>query len=402
VQYLKELVKERDSLANQIMSMADSAAKEERNLSEQENASIDKMKATLDARDTELRRWSEVQKSVANFATIDDAAAEKRAAETRKAELSTASFGRQFVDSAEYRGYGGVGSSGRVVADGYLETRAPILTTTFPGTPRVQEVPGVNLVHSAPLTSLIPTINTTAGSVKYPVRSGAAPLAAIVPEGQPKPEATVAVAWVEAAIPTIAHWVQFARQFKDDEPAIMSYIEGELRWGVIDKIETEIAANLNGVATAPVTAATLIEAIRIGMGAVSAAGGNPGVLLANPADAAALDMAIFNTGGVGALYGANVWGLRVITANAITAGTPLVLDPRAAVVYQRSGVELLMTDSDIVGAGATAVSGFRSNILTLLAEARALPTVQQPALVQPVEATAGVAASSSGPVSKKS
>ena len=385
MEYIKQKISERDALATQIVTMAEAAASEERSLTDSENGSIDSMNARIAELDVELRRWKGVQDAVSNFTKIDDAAATRR--ETRRVEKSTASFGRQFVESSEYRGYAGVGTSARFVADGYLETRALIKTDTFLGTPTVQEVPGVNLVHAAPLTSLIPKINVSSGSVKYPVRSGAAPLAAIVAEGAQKPEATIVVSWEEEAIPTIAHWVQVSRQFKDDEPAIMSYIEGELRWGVIDKIETEVATALNGVGTTPVTATSLIEAIRVGMGTVQAAGGTPSLLLANPADAAALDMAIFNTGGVGALYGANVWGLRVVTANAITAGTPLVLDPRAAVIYQRSGVDLFMTDSDITGAGATAASGFRANILTLLAEARALPTVQQPLLVQPVSET---------------
>lgn len=383
MEYLKQKVAERDALATQIVSMAEQAASEERSLTESENGSIDGMTARVNELDGELRRWSGVQKAVSGFTTIDDSAAAERA-KARPAR-ETRSYGEQFVESAEFRSYAGVGTSARVTVAGYLETRALIKTDTYDGTPTVQTVPGVALIHSAPLTSLIPKINVSSGSVKYPVRSSAAPLAAVVAEGAQKPEATIVVAWEEEAIPTIAHWVQVSRQFKDDEPAIMSYIEGELRWGVIDKIETDIATALNGVATAPVTATTLIEAIRVGMGTVQAAGGNPTLLLANPADAAALDMAIFSAGGYGAMFGANVWGLRIVTAAAVTAGTPLVLDPRAAVLYQRSGVDLFMTDSDITGAGATAASGFRANILTLLAEARALPTVQQPNLVQPVE-----------------
>jgi hypothetical protein len=63
---------------------------------------------------------------------------------------------------------------------------------------------------------------------------------------------------------------------------------------------------------------------------------------------------------------------------------------------QRQDVTVYTTDSDISGAGATAASDFRTNILTTLAEARGKAIVPRPEALTKVAGTVTVPAALGG------
>src|SRR3954467_8960713 len=163
MEYIKKQVAERDSLATQIVSMAEAAAQEDRNLTDSENGSIDKMKAEVDRLDAELRRWSDVQKAVTNFTPIGDAVAEK-AAKTKEPEPELRSMGDAFTSSEVYSNYPGRGTSSRMT----FETRAlpSTLTTMAAGLPPKMRFDLSAAPYPTPLLDLIDTVPVAGNGVE--------------------------------------------------------------------------------------------------------------------------------------------------------------------------------------------------------------------------------------------
>ena len=102
----------------------------------------------------------------------------------------------------------------------------------------------------------------------------------------------------------------------------------------------------------------------------------PTAVLLNPADYAALDIAVFNANATGPTVGQTFWGLDVISSSAKAAGGAIVGDFRSAIHhYYRSAISLYITDSH--------ADTFLSNVFTLLAERRSKTVVVRPqALVE--------------------
>lgn len=387
MQYVKQLIEERDALAAQIAGMAEQATTEQRGLTDSENASIDGMKARIDSLDTELRRWDGFGKAVKGFTRIEDAAVEQREARQAEQRTERRSWGDIFTESRAFADYSGYGSSGKVeVPSLVLEQRAPILTTTDLGAEYLPErVPGYGPLTRTTLWDAIAKINVSDGSIQYPVYSKGSD-AAVVPEGTLKPDMTWTMEMVEKVIPTLAHKYEYSRQWAQDKIATKSVIDSELVNGVRRKLNSQAAAAVAAVATPAVTGATLLEAIRKAQAAVEGVddGYYADALLINPADAADIDLALLSATMNGAAYGAPVFGLRVIRSNAVTAGKPVVLSLDAVRSFVRTGVDVFVSDSN--------KDNFEKNMMTAIAEARALTVVQRPELVVPATVAAAAAA----------
>ena len=107
------------------------------------------------------------------------------------------------------------------------------------------------------------------------------------------------------------------------------------------------------------------------MATVQAAGYVPEAVAMNPADYAVLDAQVFLNTLAGPQSTARTGVCAVVPVGAIASGTAFVGDFNTGMAWlQRQDVTVYTTDSDISGAGATAASDFRTNILTTLAEAR--------------------------------
>jgi hypothetical protein len=97
----------------------------------------------------------------------------------------------------------------------------------------------------------------------------------------------------------------------------------------------------------------------------------PTAVALNPADAAGIDIALLGATLNGAVVNRGVFGLQIVPLKDVTAGTAIVGDIADAVTwFYRDTFTLYTTDSDISGAGATAASDFRANLLTTLGEVR--------------------------------
>jgi len=237
---------------------------------------------------------------------------------------------------------------------------------------------------SAPLLAAGTTINVDRGQtrISWITAPGGAPLAEVVAEGAQKPEA--AITWTEATInlEVLAHWAKLSRQLYNVGGAY-DFIVQELLRGVDDKMEALAAAAVAGASgTSTVAGDTMLQSIRLGVGKCAGAGFPADTVILNPADYADVDIDVMTTAGGAPESRSTFWGLNVIPAGAIPAGTAYVMKAKTALVtFRYPGVDLFMTDSDISGAGATAASDFRANILTALAETTAKSALVQPAAV---------------------
>jgi HK97 family phage major capsid protein len=236
--------------------------------------------------------------------------------------------------------------------------------------------PGMTLT---PLLDIVPRVPVASGSVEWIFYPNTGPTAGKVTEGSAKPEAAVAPEVKTVSLDILAHWIQYTRSVFEDAPALMSYINMELRDGVLRKIEAEAVAALVADTDVPSTeyaaGGTLMEGIRLGIATVQQAGFYPNAVLLNPADYADLDLSLLgqtvvNTG-TGPQIGQTYWGVRPIPSAGVTAGTAYLGDFSTGMAnLMRSDVSVYTTDSH--------ASTFTSNVLTTLAEVRAATVVHRP------------------------
>lgn len=301
--------------------------------------------------------------------------------EERPADDRPTGLGDMFTRSQEWGRYqqAPTGTSGRVAIPIHMFERAPLLTTSGTGTPWTSpdRIEIARPARATPLLDLVQRVPVSSNSVDWVTYPAAAPLAAIVPENTAKPEATITAAVATVTLDTIAHWAQATRQLLEDSSAARAFIDGELSRGVLDKIESEIAAAMVAATLPTATdAVSLMNAIRKGVGTVQAAGFQPNAVVLNPADYAALDIDVFSKTLLGPAINGSYWGLRPVAAGAQPAGTATVGDFTAGVYYlERTAVSMYVTDSH--------ASTFISNVFTFLAEARGKAVVTRPeALVE--------------------
>lgn len=398
MQYIKSLVAERDSLATQIMAMAEQAGSEDRSLSESENTSIDNMKGRIDTLDGEIRRWSGVQKAVSNFAEVEEQAAGLRA-EREQRELEVQEFrtvGEAWTASDSYKQYmqtpkGNSASVHFPWAAFENETRALIKLDSFAGVVPKQRIgPSAAPASQTPLLDLISSVRVSQNSVEWVTFPAAAPIGTVTAEGAAKTEAAIAPTLATITLDTIASWAQYSRQFGEDAPGLVDFLNASLARGIMDKREALAAATLVA-ASIPVTtntSGTLLQGIRRAVATIQSAGYRPQAVALNPADYAALDIDVLGQTLLGPSVNSQFWGIVPIPVGALASGTAYVGDFTTAMVeLVRNEVQVYTTDSDITGAGATAASAFRSNILTTLVEARTKAIVQRPEALTKVTGT---------------
>jgi HK97 family phage major capsid protein len=261
-------------------------------------------------------------------------------------------------------------------------------------TPTPYRVDTTAPVAPTPLLDAMTTINVSTNAIEYVAWTKTAGGAAKVAEKAAKPSAEYGPSVTSSTLDMIAVYTQLTRQLMEDETAVRSAIDNELRREILRAEEAEAAAVLAGATlpTTPVVTADqdLMSAIRVGIGTVQSQGYNPNAVLLNPADWAGLDLFLFQKmilGPSGPSVGTGFWGLTPISATSQPAGTATVGDFRAGVQhYARSQVQLYVTDSH--------ADTFLANVFTLLAERRSKTAVVRPAALCECTATTGLPLSS--------
>lgn len=386
--YLSRLTTERDSLTQAANDLTERAARDERDVTETERASLTSMAARCAEIDGQLRTYGEQAESQRAYASLRAtmAPAPEEAPPSRELDRRSGgievpeAWGDLFTRSAAFQSYPGGGTSQRIEVPFDLENRAAIGISTYPAAgipPYVWTPPAYT--YNSPLLDVVGKVSTSANAVSY-VKWTPNPQAAasVVAEGALKPEAAMTATAASVSLVTWAHYKEITRQALEDIPMIRSIVEGRLRQGLVRAIEDSIAANLIAAtlpAVAAPTGSNLLTAIRMGIGTVQAAGySNPNAVLLNPADYATLDVFVMTNANQAPSIQGGYWGLRPIASPSVPAGTAWVGDFSAGVtLFTRGTAAVYLSDSH--------ADNFIRNVLLLLAETRGLAVVGEPAAI---------------------
>lgn len=273
---------------------------------------------------------------------------------------------------------------------------AAITTVTAGATRDVLVAPdrlaGIQMMPDRRLTvrDLLTPGRTGSNAIQYVQETGFTNNADVVSEGELKPESDLTYELLTETIATIAHFIIASKQILDDAPALMSNIDGRLRYGLAYAEEGQLlngdgtGANLHGIipqATAYSAAFTpqnaqMIDTIRLAilqseLALLPATG-----IVLNPIDWAKIELTKDNEGryifaNVQALAGPTLWSRPIVSTPAMTVDKFLAGAFRlGAQIFDRedANVEVSTEDSD----------NFRRNLVTIRAEERLGLAVYRP------------------------
>lgn len=205
-----------------------------------------------------------------------------------------------------------------------------------------------------------------------------------------KPESALALEVVSTTVKTIAHWIPMTKRAASDAPQVRTLVDNFLRYGLNEELEDQIlngsgaGENFTGILqSSPQTvgsAGTDIDAIVDAIAAVRVTGRRrPTALVIHPSDWYSTGFLTAKDSQGNYLIGDprasvdqlnQLWGLQVVVTEAMTQNTALVGDFRQAVLWEREGVNVLVSDQH--------ADFFTRNLLAILAEMRAAFGVLDP------------------------
>lgn len=335
-------------------------------------------------------------------------------------------FGEMFVESEGYKDFLGRYAKAGVIPNGtkgvqsnpfQIDSKALVTgaSSTSAGAFVVNDRygPTVDLIGERELTlrDLVTVGSTTSDTVEYVRVTGktnnAAPVAEATSAAAPtapgsagplvnatgggyKPESGLDLEVVSTTVKTLAHWIPLTKRSVSDAAQMRTLVDAFLRYGLNEELEDQILAgngsgeNFTGIlSSSPLTvgsAGTDIDAIVDAIRTVRVTGRRrPTAMVIHPND-------WYSTGFLLAKDGANkyligdprasvdqlnqLWGLQVVVSEAMTENTALVGDFRQAVLWEREGIDVLVSDQH--------ADFFTRNLLAILAEMRAAFGVLDP------------------------
>ncbi len=255
-------------------------------------------------------------------------------AEGHKGTDAALSIGEQFVKTPEFADF----IKGRT-EKARVELKNTVLgsptTTTIP-----QYQPGVIPGAFRPLTinDILPQYTTGTDLVVLTREASFTNNAAETAQAAAKPESAVTFNKYNVPVETIAHWLKVSRQLMMDAPAVVSYIETRLRFGVDAKVDAQLlngdgtSPNISGLRDTgnftvytPTAADRLTDAINRAKYALWAIGYIADAVIVNPADWGAMEIAKATDGHYlygtpGTVSGMNPFGIRVVISSQMPAG----------------------------------------------------------------------------------
>lgn len=265
--------------------------------------------------------------------------------------------------------------------------------------------PLTDLVGERELTlyDLVTKGSTESDTIEYVRLTGKTNNAAPVPEatssGQPatynaptgpeltaggyKPESGLALEKVSTSVKTLATWVPMTKRAASDAPQVRTIVDNFLRYGLNEELEDQMLTgsgsgeNFQGILnSSPLTvgsAGTDIDAVVDAIRAVRVTGRRrPTAIVMHPNDWYSTGFLLAKDSQNRYLVGDpratldqlnSLWGMRVVVSEAITENTALVGDFRFAVLWEREGINITVSDSHL--------DFFTRNLLAILAEMRA-------------------------------
>lgn len=261
--------------------------------------------------------------------------------------------------------------------------------------------------YERPLTmrQLVASGSTTSDTIDYIRWASVTNGAATVPEarttdpiggsvtaamGGLKPQSTFSFSRDQTTVKTIAHWIPITKRALADVAQMRTYIDSFLRYGLEEELEDQLIAgdgvgenflglnNTPGVQTqaAPGSGQDNLDVLKkartkVQLGARTL----PTAYLMNPLDWENIELMRNENGdfyGAGpfALTSRTLWGLPVVSSEAVAPGTAWVADWNWAVLYDREQASVQATDSH--------ADFFVRNMVAVLAEMRAAFAILRP------------------------
>ena len=247
------------------------------------------------------------------------------------------------------------------------------------------------------VVDVIPRGVTGSNMIEYTRQLAFTNSAAETLEGVTKPESSLTFELATAPVRTIAHFLKLSKQVMEDAPALQSYVDRRLRYGLELRLEQQIIAgngtspNLSGLLDSGnftlldgVSGDIELDTLSKAKYRVKAADYDANLILMNPLDWGALERRKSTTGeyvvnsgnGVGYVAGGlgpMAWAVPVVTSNSMPEDTYAELATDAVQLFIRSGLVVEMFEQDDVNV--------QKNLVTVRAEMRAAFVVFRPTAV---------------------
>lgn len=259
-----------------------------------------------------------------------------------------------------------------------------------------QRVPGIvpGAFRRLRVRDIIPGGRTNSNAIEATRELTFTNAAAETAEGATKPEATLTFELYTAPVRTIAHWLKLSRQVRDDAPALMTYIDTRLRYGVDLREDQQLIAgdgtgqNLTGMTIAPnftaftpLSAHNALDSINYAKETVDVADYMATAIVLNPADWGNIERTKvgasddrYVVGDPRSAMGPFLWGLPVVVTNSMTSGKILIAAFDIAFqLFDREETTVEMSESDD--------TNFQKNLITVRAEKRCVLAGYRPASV---------------------
>lgn len=325
-------------------------------------------------------------------------ALEQKGAQTGAADdKADASWGAQLIKNDRYADFAG----------GHMNKLRVEVKNTLTGsdtTVAPDRKPGIVAGAFQPFSmeALLPSTTTSSNAIEFTKENVFTNAAAEAAEGTQKAESSLTWTLVNMPVSTVAHWIKISKQLAADAPALAAYVNTRMRYGVNQKVDTQLvvgdgsAPNISGTyktgnytahgyTNAALTAISStfkkLVLIRKIMADLYVAGYPADAIVLNPADWASIEIELFTTAAGQTLYSVNeagqarLFGLPVIQAIGMAADTFQVgRFSEAYMVHNREGVVVEMSDSDS--------DNFTKNLITLRAERRLALATEKPAAVR--------------------
>ncbi len=307
------------------------------------------------------------------------------------------SWGDQFIKNARYADFAG-GNLNKL--------RVEIKNTLVGSDTNVAPQRNAGIVGGAVLPfameALLPSTTTSSNAIEFTKEASFTNSAAEAAEGSAKAESALTWSLVNMPVSTVAHWIKISKQLAADAPALAAYVNTRMRYGVNQKVDTQLvvgdgtAPNISGTydtgnftahgyTNAALTAISAtfkkLVLIRKIMADLYVAGYPADAIVMNPADWATIEIELMTTAAGQTLYSVSeggmprLFGVPVIQAIGMAADTLQVgRFSEAYMVYNREGVVVEMSDSDS--------DNFTKNLITLRAERRLALATEKPAAVR--------------------
>lgn len=314
------------------------------------------------------------------------------------------SIGEQVVDNSAFKSYlAGSATKCRfeiteAKADDQgatVELENPMLTPGDGVLPTYRR-PGILPKSVRPLSieALFPSSPISGNSFEYVQEKGFYNGANAVKEGSQKPFSSIKFEVKTGKVHTVAHLAKVSKQMLEDAPALISYLNNRMTYGVDLVVEDMLISGeggeneLSGIFTegnyTPVNATAgdlgsapnLYDLILFAKSKIQQAYFRPNMILLNPADWVKM-LFVKNSSGDYYLSGPvnvaakTLWGLPVLDSQAIPEGKFMVVDTtQAATVWHRSGLTLEMFEQD--------ADNVQKNLVTIRAERRLGFSIERP------------------------